>query len=291
MIRIAESTLRRLAAAARGEPRSLDPPEFPAGINRLRAQWRNVVTAEARALGIRPPAWLKRWGARRLEHRAVALYPRRRRYKGPIERPWDWVLQDVEPGDPGAHTPGAAQQGTGVDRPLVLGRRSRARGRFGHPCRWRRRADHGPRADGGPSAEQFAFTALAARGRIPRASASARPTSRSPSAHARSASRVMAGQGDDRHSAPTSGPSGESFVSCGEHLAGIRPRERLGGLVVSSTKASIWVGEVVGLGEDAVACSSAPGEDREEDLDLVEPRGVGGGELTAASAGARPASR
>ena len=22
---------------------------------------------------------------------AVALYPRRRRYKGPIERPWDWV--------------------------------------------------------------------------------------------------------------------------------------------------------------------------------------------------------
>jgi hypothetical protein len=61
-VRILESSLRRLAAAARGEPRSIEPPEFPAGIKRLRSQWRNTVTAEARALGIRPPAWLEKVG-------------------------------------------------------------------------------------------------------------------------------------------------------------------------------------------------------------------------------------
>jgi hypothetical protein len=61
-MRIAESALRRAAAVARGEPRSIESPEFPTGIKRLRAQWRNAVTAEARSLGVRPPAWLKKVG-------------------------------------------------------------------------------------------------------------------------------------------------------------------------------------------------------------------------------------
>ncbi len=71
-----------------------------------------------------------------------------------------------------------------------------------------------------------------------------------------------------------------SLASCFEDLAGVGPLERFGGLVVGLDEREHLLGEVGLAGEDAVLEQSAV-EDREEDLDLVEPRGVLGGELEA----------
>jgi hypothetical protein len=68
--------------------------------------------------------------------------------------------------------------------------------------------------------------------------------------------------------------------SCLEGLAGVGPLERLGGLVVGLDVGEHLLGEVILAGEDAVLEQAAV-QDREEDLDLVEPRGVCRGELKA----------
>jgi len=68
--------------------------------------------------------------------------------------------------------------------------------------------------------------------------------------------------------------------SCFEGLAGVRPLERLGGLVLGLDVREHLLRKVGLAGEDPVLEQPAP-EDREEDLDLVEPRRVLGGELKA----------
>jgi hypothetical protein len=68
----------------------------------------------------------------------------------------------------------------------------------------------------------------------------------------------------------TTGSSCEFVVSCFEGLARVGPRERFGGLVVGLDVGEHLLGEVGLAGEDAVL-EQPPGEDREEDLDLVEP--------------------
>ena len=67
---------------------------------------------------------------------------------------------------------------------------------------------------------------------------------------------------------------------CFEDLAGVGPLEWVGGLVVGLDVGEHLLGEVLLAGEAAVLEQPAP-EDREEDLDLVQPRGVGRSELKA----------
>jgi hypothetical protein len=54
--------LRRAAAVLGGAPLSLDDPDYPEGGGRRRAMWRNAVVAEARALKIAVPPWVRRVG-------------------------------------------------------------------------------------------------------------------------------------------------------------------------------------------------------------------------------------
>src|SRR5712692_7958961 len=76
---------------------------------------------------------------------------------------------------------------------------------------------------------------------------------------------------------PPSAPSGGSG-SFREGLALVGPRERLGSRVVAVDEVEQLRLQVVLAGEDA-ASEQAAGEDREEELDLVEPGGVRGGEV------------
>src|SRR3990170_4556804 len=66
-------------------------------------------------------------------------------------------------------------------------------------------------------------------------------------------------------------------MSCGEYFAGVRPSERGGGLVVKLHEGEHLVGEVV-LACERPVLEEATGEDGEEDLHLVEPACVPGGE-------------
>src|SRR6476646_8481170 len=82
--------------------------------------------------------------------------------------------------------------------------------------------------------------------------------------------------------APSSGAQTSTLSrlcgSSGEWLAGVRPGERLGGRVVALEEAEQLCLEVVFAGEGA-ALQEPAGEDREEELDLVEPGGVRRGEV------------
>src|SRR5215210_1106328 len=69
-----------------------------------------------------------------------------------------------------------------------------------------------------------------------------------------------------------------SFRSRGEGLALVGPCERLGGRVVAPDEGE-QLGPEVGLRLEDAAAEEPAGEDREEQLDLVEPGGVGGGEV------------